>query len=221
MKNRIIIGGAVCAICVSCSKREPTSVPMPHKLVNAVELISMSRGKVDYLKLQDEVLQDFHTTGSLEGKRNVARNWMRMLYGVELQLDGIDYAGYNRKVRRFNICFGCSATALEEVEPDAKCRLSYYVDMLRKYKNACFAITWSGRFADESQEAFNERKNASRVLMDEYEKTMIQWERYVMPRLLANVPANLKDEFTATFQALRNHPSKEEFRKAFDRAATR
>lgn len=219
--NRIIIGIAVCAICVSCSKREPTSEPMPHKLVNAVELISMSRVNVDYLKLQDEVLQDFHTTGSFAEKRNVARNWMRMLYDVKLQLDGIDYAGYKRKVRRFNICFGCSATALEEVEPDAKCRLPYYADMLRKYKNACFAIPWSGRFADESQEAFSERKNASRVLMDEYEKTMIQWERYVMPRLLANVPANLKDEFTATFQALRKLPSNEGLRKAFDRAAVR
>ena len=130
-------------------------------------------------------------------------------------LSGADYAGFYHAVRRFNLSLGYSATALEEAEPDAKFRLSYYAEMLQRFKSACFAIPWSRRSKDETLEDYNNRMNAALVSLNEFEYEMSRWERFIMPKMLVNVPDDLQNEFKKTFQELKRHPSKDDLHKAF------
>ena len=215
MKVAFQIVAVIAVFCSSCTKHDSEFDQLKGRIADSVDLVNQCHKKVTYVDLQNELLHDFRNQKDAGERRNLARVWAERVRGVTPSLSGADYAGFYHAVRRFNLSLGYSATALEEAEPDAKFRLSYYAEMLQRFKSACFAIPWSRRSKDETLEDYNNRMNAALVSLNEFEYEMSRWERFIMPKMLVNVPDDLQNEFKKTFQELKRHPSKDDLHKAF------
>ena len=215
MKVAFPIVAVIAVFCSSCTKHDSEFDQLKGRIADSVDLVNQCHKKVSYVDLQNELLHDFRNQKDAGERRNLARVWAERVRGVTPSLCGADYAGFYHAVRRFNLCLGYSATALEEAEPDAKFRLSYYAEMLQRFKSACFAIPWSRRSKDETLEDYNNRMNAALVSLNEFEYEMSRWERFIMPKMLVNVPDDLQNDFKKAFQELKRHPSKDDLRKAF------
>lgn len=152
MKVAFPIVAVIAVFCSSCTKHGSEFDQLKGRIADSVDLVNQCHKKVTYVDLQNELLHDFRNQKDAGERRNLARVWAERVRGVTPSLSGADYAGFYHAVRRFNLSLGYSATALEEAEPDAKFRLSYYTEMLQRFKCACFAIPWSRRSKDETLE---------------------------------------------------------------------
>ena len=215
MKVALPILAVIAVFCSSCARHDSEFDQLKGRISDSVDLVNRCHKKVSYVDLQNELLHDFRNQKDAGKRRCLARVWAEWVRGVTPILSGADYAGFYHAVRRFNLSLGYSATALEESEPDAKFRLSYYTEMLQRFKSACFAIPWSRRSKDETLEDYNNRMNAALVGLNEFEYEMSRWERFIIPKMLVNVPKDLQNEFKKTFQELKRHPSKDDLHKAF------
>lgn len=215
MKITFPIVAVIAVFCNSCARHDSEFKQLEGRIFDSVGLVNQCHRKVSYVDLQNELLRDIRNQSDAGERRTLARVWAERVRGVIPSLCGTDYSGFYHAVRRFNLSLGYSATALEESEPDAEFRFSYYIEMLQRFKSACFAIPWSGRFKDETFESYNDRMNAALVSLNEFEYEMSRWERFIMPKLLENVPADRQNEFKKTFQELKRHPSQGDLRNAF------
>lgn len=213
MKKRFLLSFAVVLAC-GCSPKTSERKALDGKIDEIVS--SVNNGKERYKSLDNlnDLLSRLRKCEDREMQSRMAREFAERMVNAYPRLEGSDYSPFVVEVRRFGLNVGYVITTLEEFEPDASLRISFYSKLLERYKNLSFSIPWTACGTGESRASFELRMNSAQVLLCEYLEDAASWKRFTFPRIKGRLPLALRAEFEKQASLLLTYPTRDDFMRS-------